>query len=172
MPEPFENPEPQQAPPSSSPFVLFLGALVVIALLVGAWSLFTSNSQSSTSPARNAALSPMTPAERAYIPSIAVDGIALSRAENFLRQQVTILNAQVTNHGSQPVLVLYLQVQFDDSLGQIALRESRPVLGSPTVPLAPGQSRTIEISFDHVPASWNMQQPTVRVANLQLVPPK
>jgi hypothetical protein len=172
MPEPFENPEPQQASPSRSPFVLFLGAVVVIALLIGAWSLFTSNPQNSATPARSAVPRPMTPAEQAYIPSIAVDDIALSRAENFLHQQVTILNAQVTNRGSQPVPALYLQVQFDDSLGQIALRESRPVLGSPPVPLAPGQSRTVEISFDHVPASWNMQQPSVRVFNLQLAPPK
>jgi len=172
MPEPFETPEPQQAPPSHSPLVLFLGAVVVIVLLTGLWFVFAPNSRNDSNPVRNAAVRPMTPTERAYLPSIAVEDIALSRAENFLHQEVTILNAQVSNRCSQPVFALYLQVQFDDSLGQIALRESRPVLGSPSVPLGPGQSRTIEISFDHVPASWNMQQPTVRIANLQLAPPK
>jgi len=172
MAKPFENPEPQQAPSSGSPLLSFFGAVVIIALLIGAWSLFTSNSQNRSTPARSAALRAMTPAEQAYISNIAISDIALSRAENFLHQEVTILNAQISNRGSQPVLAVYLQVQFDDSLGQIALRESRPVLGSPPVPLAPGQSRTIEISFDHVPASWNLQQPTVRVANLQLASPK
>jgi hypothetical protein len=172
MPEIFETPEPQEAPPSRSPMVLFLAAVVVIALLIGLWFIFGQNSQNSATPGHSLRVRPMTPAEQAYVSNIAVENIALSRAENFLHQEVTILNAQVTNRGSQPVLALYLQVQFDDSLGQIALRESRPVLGTPPAPLAPGQTRTVEISFDHVPPSWNMQQPAVHVANLQLAPPK
>lgn len=170
MPEPFDTPETQQAPPSRSPLVLFLGTVVVVVFIAGLWLVFAPNSRNTSSPTRNAVLRPMTPAEQAYLSSIALDDISLSRAENFLHQQVTILNAQVTNRGSQVVVALYLQVQFDDSMGQIALRETRPVLGSPPVSLGPGQSRTIEISFDHVPASWNMQQPAVRVANLQLAP--
>jgi hypothetical protein len=172
MSETFETPGPQKAPPARSRMVSFLGAVVAIAVLLGAWFLSAPNPQNNSNATRNAAVRAMTPAEQAYVSNIAVDDIALSRAENFLHQEVTILNAQVTNRGSQPVLALYLQVQFDDSLGQIALRESRPVLGPPPVPLAPGQSRTIEISFDHVPPSWNMQQPAVRVANLQLAPSK
>jgi hypothetical protein len=45
--------------------------------------------------------------------------------------------------------------------------ESRSVLGSQTPPLGPGQTRSFQISFDRVPSSWNMQQPSVRVSYLR-----
>jgi hypothetical protein len=36
------------------------------------------------------------------------------------------------------------------------------------VPLAPGERRGFEISFEHVPSSWNRQQPVLHVAALQI----
>jgi hypothetical protein len=49
----------------------------------------------------------------------------------------------------------------------IALREARPVLKPGSAPLVEGQRRGFEVSFEHIPASWNMQQPAVRVSGLQ-----
>jgi hypothetical protein len=57
-------------------------------------------------------------------------------------------------------------------MDQVALRETRGILGSPAVPLGPGQERKFDISFDRVPSSWNMQPPVLRVAHLLLVPRK
>jgi hypothetical protein len=48
----------------------------------------------------------------------------------------------------------------------------RKVLGNPSPPLAPGERRTFEISFDHIPPSWNMQTPSVRVTHLQIAAQK
>jgi hypothetical protein len=57
-------------------------------------------------------------------------------------------------------------------MNQVVLREARAVLGAPPAVLAPGERRSFEVSFDHVPPSWNMQQPAVRVTNLQLAKSK
>jgi hypothetical protein len=57
-------------------------------------------------------------------------------------------------------------------MNQIVLRETRKVLGSPEAALSPGERRNFEISFEHIPNSWNMQAPTVRIARLQLNPQK
>jgi hypothetical protein len=110
----------------------------------------------------------MTPAEQAYLKNIKVEKIALSRAENFLHQEVTTLSGEVVNDGPEKILMLSLTVEFADSMDQIALRETRSVLGAPAAFLAPGERRPIEISFEHVPATWNMQQPFVRASYLQL----
>ncbi len=107
-----------------------------------------------------------------YVRNLRVENIALSRAENFLHQEVTILNADMVNGGAQAIVALELTVEFSDEMNQVVLREARGVLGVPPVALAPGERRSFEISFDHVPASWNMQQPSVRVANLQLAKAK
>jgi hypothetical protein len=114
----------------------------------------------------------MSPAEMDYLAKIQVKDIALSRAENFLHQEVTILSGTVVNTGPETVAALELTIQFADQMNQIALRETRGVLGSPAAPLGPGQERKFDISFDGVPASWNMQQPILHVAHLLLSPRK
>ena len=38
--------------------------------------------------------------------------------------------------------------------------------------LAPGQTAHFQVSFDHVPDSWNMQMPRVQVSGLQFAPSK
>ena len=79
---------------------------------------------------------------------------------------------ELYNSGSQPVSSLTLTAEFSDDMNQIVLREIRKVFGNPAAPLAPGQRRAFEISFDHIPPSWNMQTPKVRVSHLQLATQK
>jgi hypothetical protein len=110
----------------------------------------------------------MSTAELAYAKSIQIENIALSRAENFLRQEVTILDADAVNAGQQTVAGMSITVEFFDDLHQVVLRETRSVLGIPPVALGPGQKRSFSISFDRVPSSWNLQQPAVHVSYLQL----
>jgi hypothetical protein len=63
-------------------------------------------------------------------------------------------------------------VEFRDGLQQIALRESRPLLPGPAAALAPGRTAHFQLSFDHVPASWNMQMPSVEVSGLEFAVPR
>ena len=60
------------------------------------------------------------------------------------------------------------QLVNDLARAQVVLREARGILGTPPAALAPGERRSFEISFDHVPPSWNMQLPAVRVTSLRL----
>jgi hypothetical protein len=52
-------------------------------------------------------------------------------------------------------------------LNQVVLREARAVLDVAAPPLAPGARREFEISFEHVPSSWNMQQPVINITALR-----
>lgn len=110
------------------------------------------------------------PAEQVYASSIHVENIAMSRAENFLNQEVTTISGEVVNAGAESLLGLELTVEFSDSLHQVILRESRSVLDPPA--LAPGARRAFEISFEHVPTSWSMEQPTVAVTAMRLASTK
>lgn len=110
---------------------------------------------------------PFGPEEQAYVSKIGIQSIALSRAENFIHQEVTYLSAELVNGGARSLSGLELTVEFSDELQQVVLRESRAVLTAREPAVAPGEHRSIEISFDHIPTSWNMQQPAVRVTGLQ-----
>ncbi len=167
MQEILQNqPEPEQRKPL--PLNILLGALVIVAIALSFWFAFKSPQGNSSRTAPSNVSVPMSPAEQAYAKSIQIENIALSRAENFLHQEVTILNADAVNAGQQSVAGLTVTVEFFDDMHQVVLRETRGVLGTPPTPLGPGQKRGFAISFDRVPLSWNLQQPSVQVAYLRL----
>jgi hypothetical protein len=74
------------------------------------------------------------------------------------------------NTGERSLREIELTVEFDDDMNQIALRESRMALTSASPPLGPGERRAFEVSFEHIPPSWNMQLPIVHVSGLLFAP--
>ena len=153
----------QPQPSGGRSWIVWMGVVTIaIALVIVMWP---GAERPSSSSAREAHL-PFGPAEQAYAPNLQVDHIALSRAENFLNQEVTTLAGRLTNAGNLPLSNVELTVEFSDELGQVVLRESRAVFAPQAPQLAPGESRNFEVSFEHIPSSWNIQQPSVRVTGI------
>lgn len=167
MQDTFENPETPQPKPKLSPITVAMGLLVAAAIILSLYFLFEPFRQNAVSIRQSVPVS-MNPAEHNYVEKIDISNIAMSRAENFLHQEVTTMSGEVYNSGDLPVVALSLTAEFSDDMNQIVLRETRPVLLNSRAPLKPGEHRNFEISFDHIPVSWNMQTPVVRVARLQL----
>jgi hypothetical protein len=107
------------------------------------------------------------PAERAYASKIRLENVALSRAENFLHQEVTTLSGELINGGDRTLRGVEVTIEFSDEMNQIVLREARSVLGPGAPTVVPGEQRVFEVSFEHIPSSWNMQQPLVHITGLQ-----
>lgn len=170
MPVTLQNPEPSSSPRRSSSFTLLIAAVAILAVLGSCWFLFWPSSPHAL-PVAGTTSPKMSPAEEEYAKRIEIRNIALSRAENFLHQEVTMVSGEVHNGGSRLVSSLRLTTEFSDELNQVVLRETRAVLGTPELALSPGERRSFEISFEHVPATWNLQQPAVRVAYLELPGP-
>jgi len=171
MQQPFENPESQEIRPKSSGVTRGIAVMVAAAILISVWFLFEPLGSRRASSLHKA-VAVMNPAELDYAKKIEIGNLALSRAENFLHQEVTTLNGELYNGGSQRVFGLRLTTEFADDMNQIVLRETRSVLGSSEAALSPGERRSFEISFEHIPRSWNRQAPNVRVARLRLNSPE
>ena len=137
-------------------------AAVVIALVIYVWP---GVEKLPASRAREVHL-PFGAPEQVYAHKLQIENLTLSRAENFLHQEVTTLFGQLTNAGDLPLENVELTVEFSDDLRQIILRESRAVFSAARTPLAPGEHREFEISFEHIPTSWNRQSPTVRATGI------
>lgn len=161
--------EDQITPAKEKPSIItiVIGLIVVATIGISLWALFKTPANVPAPAVEINIPTAMGPEEQAYAQSLRIENVALSRAENFIHQEVTILNADVINDGPRSLQTLMVTVEFSDDMRQVVLRETRGVLGNPVTLLGPGQKRSFQISFDRVPSSWNMQAPAVKVGYLQ-----
>jgi hypothetical protein len=107
------------------------------------------------------------PEERAYAANVGVDRLEISRAENFLHQEVTTISGEITNGGNRALAGVELTIEFYDEMSQIAQRETRSLFGPPGPPIPAGDHREFEVSFEHISTAWNMRAPVVKITGLQ-----
>jgi hypothetical protein len=161
---PFEPPQSFPDRERSFPkLILILG--VVLAASAGAYFWFAAPKAGPV--LRNEPHLPSGAAEQAYAQRIQIENIALSRAENFANQEIISLSAEMANLGDRSLKTVEVTVEFSDEMPQVVLREPRILFGTSSTPLSAGGRREFEVSFEHVPSSWNMQQPVVRVTGIQ-----
>jgi hypothetical protein len=110
------------------------------------------------------------PDEPAYASKVGVDHIEMSRAENFLHQEVTTISGEISNGGDRSLASVELTIEFYDDLSQIAQRETRSLFGPPGPPIPPGDHREFEVSSEHISSAWNMRQPVIKVTKVQFAP--
>jgi len=152
-----ENPGPARR--------LFLISFVVILAAISAYFLLFKSA--SRPPASKTSQLSFGPQERAYAPNLRLGNFAMKQAENFLNQEVKIVEGDVLNAGNRTVLAVDATIEFRDSMDQIALKETRPLFPPSEEGLKPGQVVHFEVSFDHVPNTWNYQMPKVTVSGLK-----
>jgi hypothetical protein len=159
----IESPQEPQ-PGSRLPWL----ALLAVALVIGLGLYFYFSPETEQHPAASGSLPRLSfgPAEQSYAPSVHVENLTLSKNENFLNQEVTTLSGDVANAGGRPLRDVEITIEFFDELHQVVLRETRSLFSSSPAPLAPGELREFEISFEHIPSSWNTEPPAVRVTGL------
>jgi len=170
MTELLHNLSPEKPPENSNSGILARIVVAVLVIAVAAAIYFWPAAQTKAPANGRNSDFPFGVEEQAYAARLQLENLTMSRAENYLNQEVTTLSIELVNGGDRSLRALELTAEFSDDLRQIVLRETRPVLAPGAARFAPGDRRTFEISFEHIPASWNLQQPTLRVAGMQLLP--
>jgi hypothetical protein len=145
--------------------VAFLIGIVIVALLVGAAVLY-SHYASPAGPEVEKPL-PMGPPEKAYAPQIHFLEPKMSRAANFLNQEVTYVFCTVENGGDRKIQQIEITVEFHDPFNQVILRDKQRLFLPTAQPFVPGQQRDVQIPYEHIPIEWNMVFPTITVTGLQ-----
>jgi len=169
MQDAFESPLP--APPKGPGGIFRHPAVIALTTLFGLAALYLLFFRGPVpTPSALKQQLPFGAAEQAYAAKMQVGNFAMSEAENFLHQKVKYLDGDVKNAGERTLAGIEVMIEFRDDMNQIALRESRPILRGASPELAPGATAHFQVSFDHVPVSWNMQMPTVQVSGLQFAP--
>lgn len=145
--------------------IAFLVGIVIVGLLVGGAVLWSMHSSPSDSQPEKPL--PMGPAEQAYAPQIHFLEPKMSRAANFLNQEVTYIFCTVENGGDRKIQQIEITLEFHDPFNQVVLRDKQRLF-LPTAPtFFPGQQRDVQIPYEHISAEWNNVFPTIRVTGLQ-----
>ena len=117
-----------------------------------------------------------------YAQFLKVSDTRLSAADNFVGATVTYIDFTVTNTGDKTVYGGQVEATFHNSLNEVVQREVFPMRalvpnqlgGYPDLqdlsmaPIAPGKSRTIRLTIEHVSSDWNQTQPDFRFMNLKV----
>ena len=146
--------------------IIIVGAVVVvIAIMVGLAFLLRE-------PPRQAA--PPSP----YISQLKLSDFKMSAAENFIGHTLSYIDGTITNGADKTVTRVIVEVNFQDSMGQLAQREELPLRVIRTNgaynepvdlnvdPLAPGQSAPFRLTFDSISQQWNRQYPQIRITDV------
>ena len=115
-----------------------------------------------------------------YIAKLKLSDFKMSAAENFIGATVSYIDGTITNTGDKSVTHVMVEVNFEDSMGQVAQREDvalrivksdgayeEPV-DLTVSPLAPGKSEYFRLTFDSISAQWNHQYPDITITDVTL----
>jgi hypothetical protein len=146
--------------------IAFVAGLVIVTLLLGAAVLLSRYS----SPAGPQVLKPLPigSAEQAYSSQIHFLEPKMSRAANFLNQEVTFVFGTLENGGNRRIKQIEITLEFHDPFNQVVLRDTQRLFSPGGTPLAPGQQRDFQVGYEHVSAQWNNVYPSIRITGLDL----
>jgi len=150
----------------SSAMVPMVAGVLVIAVVVGALLVlgrYNSRAGASADP---------------YAQKLQLSDLKMSTAKNFVGATVIYLEGNARNTGDKTVSHAGVQAEFKDAMGQVVLREQRPLMVTEErpnysdnvdlslSPLKPGQSKPFRLSFEGVPTDWNQQAPDLRISSI------
>ncbi len=144
--------------------VAFLAGLVIVALLIGGAVLLSRYSMpAGPQPVKPL---PMGSSEISYAPQIHFLEPKMSRAANFLNQEVTFVFGTLENGGNRKIKQIEITLEFHDPFGQVVQRDAERLFMPNEDPLPPGQQRDFQVGYEHISALWNNAYPSIRVTGL------
>jgi hypothetical protein len=141
-----------------------MAGIVIVVILIGG-AVLLSRYSTPSGPVVVKPL-PMGPAEQTYAPQIHFLEPKMSRAANFLNQEVTFVFGTLENGGNRKIKQIEITLEFHDPFGQIVQRDIQRLFSPNADPLGPGQQRDFQVGYEHISAQWNNTYPTVRVTGL------
>jgi hypothetical protein len=162
------EPEPTNERDEGRPFPAAFVAGLIIVFIVVAFAVAISKYAHSRESAAAALSLPFGGAEQAYAGNLRFDNIQMARATNLLNQEFTYVGGTMTNGGTRSVAALQVTVEFRDPFNQVILRDSEQLINRTNAPLGPGEHRDFQITLEHIPATWNQQNPAFRVTGMIL----
>ncbi|HLI63877.1 MAG TPA: hypothetical protein VKV05_10790, partial [Terriglobales bacterium] len=125
---------------------------------------------------------PATVQVNPYAAKLQLSHPKLSAAENYVGGTVTYLDVTITNTGDKALTGGDMRLVFRNTLNEVVQTETLPLRvlvqdrmgGYPDLrdlgrtPIAPGESKTVRFTLEHISADWNQTTPEMQLVNLRL----
>jgi hypothetical protein len=163
----FTPAQPQTQQRNWTPFIVGLIAVLIVVGII----IVLTRSHGPTGPQTNP-----------YAAKLQLTSPKLSAAENYVGGTVTYLDVNITNTGDKALVGADLHAIFKNTLDQVVQTETLPLHvlvenqmgGYPDLvdlgrlPIAPGQTKTVRVTLEHISADWNQSYPAIELVNLKL----
>ena len=117
-----------------------------------------------------------------YTVKLQLSNPKMSAAENYVGGTVTYLDVNITNTGDKALVGAAMKLVFRNSLNEVVQTETLPLHvlvenqmgGYPDLvdlarsPIAPGQTKTVRMTLEHISADWNQNYPEMQLTDLKL----
>lgn len=174
MPEPTAPifSAPSREPERGFPFGTVLGALALVAVLVG-FFIVLGNRHRTVDPSQPHPPDP-------YAAYLSLEHLQMSESTSLSGGKSTFLDGDLTNHGRSVVTAATAQVFFAneeqlpphlETVPVALIRAREPYIDTQPIsatPIGPGQSRPFRLIFESIPANWNTAMPEVRIVSVSL----
>ncbi|MGH9583651.1 MAG: DUF2393 family protein [Bryobacteraceae bacterium] len=138
-------------------------SVVIAAVIAGLIFWFAYMSRPAPRPEE---MQPPSSAEQTYAPHIFFSGLAMTAAENLMRQRVVEVRGDIANHGPRAITSVSVDCTFSSIQGNQVYRERQFAFASKTNPLKPGETRPFRLAFDQLPDNWDQALPRLTVARI------
>jgi hypothetical protein len=165
----FTPAKPEALERNWTPFIVGLVAVVIVVVIIVAVT-------------RNKASNPVQP--NPYAVNLQLSAPKMSAAENYVGGTVTYLDVNITNTGDKALVGAAMKLVFRNSLNEVVQNETlqlhvlaeNKMGGYPDLvdlarfPIAPGQTKTVRMTLEHISADWNRNYPEMQLTDLKLQP--
>ena len=150
----------RKQPVSIPPAAIVIGIVVILGL-AGFWYVDRVSRKPAPPPP------PLTGAAKAYVKSLKLSDVEMQANESYMKQAVVEITGKIGNAGDRVLEVVEINCIFYDADGQMVLRERVPIVSKKMGGLAPGETKTFRMPFDHIPESWNQALPQMVIARIE-----
>jgi len=139
---------------------IIIAAIVLIVGLIIGWAFISSGQQEVTGP-----VTELT--EAAVIQSSTqLSHVSIATSENFARQKIYVISAQLKNLSNKPLRSAEIKMTFTDFDGKPIHEYTQKILNPAQKAIPPGAEFSFEVRQENLPRGWNYRVPITEITKI------
>jgi len=140
--------------------ILVIGAVVLAVALVAGWAFLSTGQQTASAP-----LTELT--DTATIQqNVALSHLSIATSENFARQRIYVISANLKNVGDKPLRMAQVKMTFTSFDGKPIHEYTQKILDQNQKPVPPGLEFRFEVRQENLPRGWNYRVPITEITKI------